>query len=224
MLLILTGQHKVFLYLTFPLIQSLPVRQGWIEDPVGRTTERGERERERRKFRKTVFLVSPPPRAARRPAGAAGESGAAAGEVQRIYALRHRRRRRGGKEGGETDGWRRCAAPFALLSASSSLALLLRRRCAKTCRGVRAGGRATVRMDGCTMCVSSWRRRRSSSRAALCPPPDGRRTRPVRPSARPLGQRKLAKFSTDAAADGAAAVPASSRVGPFSPSWPDVVV
>ena len=194
--------------------------------------DRARRERERRKFRKTVFLVSPPPppRASRRPAGAAGESGAAAREVQRIYALRHRRRRRrrrrGGKEGGETDGWRRCAAPFALLSASSSVALLLRRRCAKTCRGVRAGGRATVRTDGRgrTMCVSSWRRRRSSSRAALCPPPDGRRTRPVRPPARPRGQRKLAKFSTDAATDGAAFVPASSRVGPFSPSWPDVVV
>ena len=92
------------------------------------------------------------PHAARRPSGSAGESGAAAGEVQRIYALRHRRRR-GGKEGGETDGWRRCAAPFALLSASSSLALLLRRRCAKTCRGVRAGGRATVRTDADARCV-----------------------------------------------------------------------
>ena len=116
--------------------------------------DRARRERERRKFRKTVFLVSPPPpsRAARRPAGAAGESGAAAGEVQRIYALRHRRR--GGQEDGETDGWRRCAAPFALLSASSSLALRLRRRCAKTCRGVRAGGRATVRTDARCVCLA----------------------------------------------------------------------
>ena len=74
-----------------------------------------------------------------------------------------------------------------------SLALRLRRRCAKTCRGVRAGGRATVRTDGHgrTMCVSSWRRRRSSSRAALCPPPDGRRTRPVRPPARPTQACKI---------------------------------
>ena len=203
-----------------PIITHL-TRQGWIEDPVGRTIERGERGRggnfaklssSSLRLRRAPHAALPVlrERAARRRekcnAFMHSDTATAAGEGRRAE------RRTGG--GGARRRSLFCPLPPPSLSVFAAAVQKLAEvfvpagapRCGRTDtdgRCVCLAGAADDRVR-----VLHFVRRQTDDG------PD--------PSARPPGQRKLAKFSTDAAADGA--VPASSRVGPFSPSWPDVVV
>ena len=146
-------------------------------------------ERGRRKFRK---VVSPPPlrRHCRRRRWGGRESGRSAtrlctppprregeGEAERRTRTRSSANRR-------VDAARGAVRSFVRFFFH----LRRRRRCAKTCRGVRPlGGRADMRRRRARhglMCVWRRRRRRPSSRAALCPPDGRRRPRPAGPSAR----------------------------------------
>ena len=97
--------------------------------------------------------------------------------------------REGGRRDGRVEAVRGAVRSFVrfLLPRSPSSPPLCKNLPRCSCRRARHGADGRGR----TMCVSSWRRRRSSSRAALCPPPDGPRTRPVRPPARPTQACKI---------------------------------
>ena len=146
--------------------------------------DRARRERERRKFRKTVFLVSPPPPRAARHLPVLRER--AARRREKCNAFMHsdtataagEGRRAERRTGGGCARRRSLFCPLPPPSLSFFAAAVQKLAEVFVPAGAPRCGWTDAR------CVSSWRRRRSSSRAALCPPPDGRRTRPVRPPAR----------------------------------------
>ena len=180
-------------------------------------------ERGRRKFRK---VVSPPPlrRHCRRRRWGGRESGRSAtrlctppprregeGEAERRTRTRSSANRR-------VDAARGAVRSFVRFFFH----LRRRRRCAKTCRGVRPlGGRADMRRRrarATDLCVSGAAAAADRVRVLhfVRQTDGGGPDRPARPPAR---RRQACKILDRPCA----VVPASSRVGPFLPSWPPLL-